>query len=391
VQINKVYLGYWYQRTTLHLSETFDFLSSASSPLDFDKEKLKKLKAELEITEVKMKIGYFEYIEMKNTYGIKVKIYEDGLVVFEKDHMADIKEDIASLNSYFHEKFSPAMSYIFSLGAPLPKELANIKTISPFFITVENLSNDDLESLFRKLKEDKYYEIKTEGMALYRGKHTFVINPSPEFKNVNELVEMQIFFREFKAQLHRYLNMHRIIWEKIADIKEQGKIKGKNVGELRNRLEAYKKTIELIDGRIEQMGIHIKTRENIIKTLAWEKFLTGVLQFKYETLGDTLNYIKALWKMTKNYVDAAIQVFADIQSESTKDSVKTLTLVTTIGVISGILGYLSVNKFPQFTIIGAIYFVILLAATWTVNRIVSIYHKNRSYAIKDVELDKKIN
>ena len=202
---------------------------------------------------------------------------------------------------------------------------------------------------------------------------------------------MQIYFREFKVQLHRYLNIHRIIWEKIADIKEQGKIRGRDLEQLRNRLESYKKTIELIEGRIEQMGTHLKTRKNLIDILGWGGFLSNILEFKYDTLDNSLSYIKALWKMTKNYVDSAIRVFSDLQAESTKDSVKTLTLITSIGVISGILGYLTANKLPQFTIIGVTYFLILLAATWLANKLIVLFYQRRKYEIKSVEVDKKID
>jgi len=95
--------------------------------------------------------------------------------------------------------------------------------------------------------------------------------------------------------------------------------------------------------------------------------------------------------MTKNYVDSAIRVFSDLQAESTKDSVKTLTLITSIGVISGILGYLTANKLPQFTIIGVTYFLILLAATWLANKLIVLFYQRRKYEIKSVEVDKKID
>lgn len=139
------------------------------------------------------------------------------------------------------------------------------------------------------------------------------------------------------------------------------------------------------------MGTHLKTRKNLIDILGWGGFLSNILEFKYDTLDNSLSYIKALWKMTKNYVDSAIRVFSDLQAESTKDSVKTLTLITSIGVISGILGYLTANKLPQFTIIGVTYFLILLAATWLANKLIVLFYQRRKYEIKSVEVDKKID
>ena len=72
-------------------------------------------------------------------------------------------------------------------------------------------------------------------------------------KNLTSIVETQIFFREFKSQLHKYLSIHREIWEKISEIKERKFIKGKDVEFYRVQLEIYKKTIDLINNRINQM------------------------------------------------------------------------------------------------------------------------------------------
>lgn len=390
-QIENIYLGYWYQRTTLHLSEIYDFLKNAKSPLDLERKKLEKFQTDLQVKNLEMKIGYFEYLEFQSRENILARVYEDGLTTFEIKPSDNLRQDLKELNSYFEKYFSPAISYLFSLGAPVPKELANIQSISPYFLVVRNPSPEGVKSIFQSLRERKYYEIKGEGVEIYRGENIFLVCPQKKFLNDRDLVEMQIFFREFKVQLHRYLNIHRIIWEKIADIKEQGKIRGKDIEELRNKLESYKKTIEIIEGRIEQMGTHIKTRKNIINNLGWGGFLSDILEFKYDTLDNSLNYIKALWKMTKNYVDSAIRVLSEVQSESTKDSVKTLTLVTSIGVISGILGYLSVNKLPQFTKTGILFFIILLAGTYLANKIIVFFFKNCKYKLKSVDVDKKID
>jgi hypothetical protein len=78
-----------------------------------------------------------------------------------------------------------------------------------------------------------------------------LINNLKDEKLVREIIESQIFFREFKSQLHRYLAIHRILWEKIRTIKERGEIKGSEVDSLRNELSVYQKTINLIGARID--------------------------------------------------------------------------------------------------------------------------------------------
>lgn len=42
--IQQISIGGWFQRTTLHLSEIYDFLKYAESPLDLESKKLKSLR-----------------------------------------------------------------------------------------------------------------------------------------------------------------------------------------------------------------------------------------------------------------------------------------------------------------------------------------------------------
>lgn len=49
MKIEKIYIGGWFQRTTLHLSEMADFLGSGESQLELDKEKLKNFRDQLQI------------------------------------------------------------------------------------------------------------------------------------------------------------------------------------------------------------------------------------------------------------------------------------------------------------------------------------------------------
>lgn len=94
--------------------------------------------------------------------------------------------------------------------------------------------------------------------------------------------------------------------------------------------------------------------------------------------------------MTKNYLTSAIEIFTELQGKSTKNTISSLQLVTTIGVVAGILGYLSKDALPKFTYIGFLYFALLMGMTWIINSIISKYYKNRKYSLEDKELEKSI-
>ena len=390
MKIEKIYIGGWFQRTTLHLSEVYDFLKESDSPLDFNKKKLQSSQENLELESVTMHIGELEFIEVLSKVGITIKIFEDGLIVLNKDYEL-AQEDVTKLTTYYEKKLSPAINYIFSLGAPVPKELAHIKTIYPYFIVLEKAQKDDIKRLLKEFKQEKYFAIEEKTFEIYRGNKLYIINNLGEkLDNIERLINEQIFFREFKGQLHRYLNLHRIIWEKIAAVKEKGEIKGKNIGQFKAKIERYNKTIDLIRSRINQMGTYIGTRGVIAKNNAEFKRFISILQFKYETLADTLSYIKELWQMTKNYVASALKLFSDIQAKSTETTVKNLTVITSMGVGATLIGLFTAKKFPDFTWFGILYFVILAFIGYSVNKIMKYIYINRKYKIKDVEIDKDI-
>ncbi len=390
MRVQKTYLGYWYQRTTLHLSEIFDFLSTGDSPLWFSKHELVELHKNLHIKNVQLKTGTLESIQLDAADGLSVQIFEDGLVVLSNDH-TEIQKDIRELTDYFEQSFSPAISYLFSLGAPVPKELANIKTVFPYFIVTTGGTKTEIAKLLKDLGEGEYYEIKSADAEIYRGDRYYILNTKVSLARIEELIGTLIFFREFKAQLHHYLNLHRQIWEKIERIKEQRQIRGELVIPQRAELESYKKTVELIKGRINQMGIYISTRSAIAQKNKWDEYLSTVLQFRYDNLDNTLDYIKSLWSMTKRYLDSAIEIFTEINSLSTRNSVQALTIISSVGVVSGMIGFMSATKLPKPTGIGLVYYLSLIIGAILINKLLTLFYRRMKYKINDVKLAKFTN
>lgn len=393
MQIKRVYIGGWFQRTTLHLSEIYDFLRKGYSSLELDKKKLKELQQNLKIESVELKIDRFEHIELISKNGISLKIYEDGLVVLRHDYGNgdDLTADIKILNEYYEKKLSPAFSYIFSLGAPVPKELANIKTVYPYFIVVEDISREEIAELLEKFQEKKYFEVIGDHFDLFRGDKFYIINIKKEdLYHSERFIEEQIFLREFKGQLHRYLNIHRIIWERIAKVKERGKIKGGEIDDFHDKVQGYAKTINLIEARINQMGTYLHTRERIVKDDKNLKDFLTLLEYRYETLGDTLAYLQQIWNMTKNYVNSSLDLFSILQAQATQNSVKILTVVTSVGVSATVIGLFTMNSIPSFTIFGVGYFVALVAIGYFANKVTIWFYKQKSYDISEIEYNKNI-
>lgn len=379
--IQQISIGGWFQRTTLHLSEIYDFLKYAESPLDLESKKLKSLRKKINPLNLELHVGELDHITFSTEEGVDVVIYEDGLIVLSITQINNtIADEIAHLTNIYEKQISPGFSYLFSLGAPVPKELANIKTIYPYFIVFKNKSEDEVLSVFEELDEKVHYDIRKKGFDILRGDKLYVINDKQNTFDVNDFVAEVIFTREFKGQLHRYLNLHRIIWEKIADVKERGEIKGREIGPFRAQIEQYAKSINLIGARINQMDSYIATRGSIAHQHLSDSEFIDLIGYRYETLTNTLQYVKHIWTMTENYVQSAQKLFGDLQASATSKSIQSLTVVTSMGVGASLLGLFE-TSLPDINVYSIFYIAILAAIGFTVNKIMKWWGLSRYYGL----------
>ncbi len=385
MEIEEATIGGWFQRTTLHLTEVYDFLSKSKSESSLDKDKLKMFQESLDVDSIERKNWLLEYLQVHSKQKVSFKIYEDGLMILRKEVKGDLDFILKDLKQYYDEKLSPAISFIFSKGAPVPKELAKIETILPFILVAKNATKEEVAEFFKERGLQSYATISSPQATVYKSDKIILIVSRNPTEKVRQLVEAQIFFREFKTQLHSYLRIHRKVWDEIAAIKERGEIKGVEIKKLRGQLDSYQKTIKLIESRINQMSSYLRTRAKISSSQKIDEYLDQVFSYKYETLEDTLAYVKELWKMTDSYLSATLSKFSEIGSESTRNSIGSLRLITTIGVVAGIFGYLGKDSLPSITVMGGLFFLILLVATWAINEIVTFYYSRKKYALKKEE------
>ncbi len=379
--IEKLYIGTWFQRTTLHLSELWKLFDIDGPETVFEKSDLIPLRKFLNLAESDRITSGFEGIKFKTASGILGTIYEDGLMIIATDDVSDTEEAKESLRLYYENCLSKAVAYLFSKGAPIPKELANIPTVLPYMFVVSKGKDDEIENKFFGDKERLHSKTVGNKTSVWKGSSTMVLhNPTNDVQQAM-IVETHIFFREFKVQLERYLSIHRSLWEKIKKILESDKIKGTDIEPIRTELQGYQKTVNLIEARINQMPAYVKTRQKLT-VIEGDDSLVLITSLRFEDLLDTHEYIKHLWAMTKNYLQSALDMLTALQSESTKTSISSLQLVTTIGVISGLIAYLGKDALPPFTIFGLGYLASLLLLTWLINSVISYIFKRRMYTVK---------
>lgn len=392
MKISNVYIGGWFQRTMLQLTEVYDFVRNCDSKLELDKEKLVELHKQLEIGRIEYGVIGEEYVSFTTALNIQVKIFEDGLITVNNTNVSEdtLFADIDKVQDYYEKRLSPALNYLFSLGAPVPKELANIETIYPYFVVCEDATRDDILQILASRDNQKYFEFTCDKYNVVRGdKYYFINNKTQTLENIEKYIEQQVFIREFKGQLHRYLNLHRIIWEKIDKIEERKNVKGSEIIAFMSKLDGYSKTINLIDGRINQMSTYISTRERIAKSDSELVEFLAISGYRYETLNDTLKYIQYLWDMTQTYVSAAKSAIKDVKSDVTDNSINNLAIVTSMSAGASILGLFNESK-PTFDAWGIVYFIILAIIGWVTTKVLSFIKTHKKYEVSDMDYDKNI-
>jgi hypothetical protein len=383
-----VVFGGWYQRTTLHLSEVHRFLLKGTSDLDLSEVKLKALRSGLGLDSVRRVVGYLEYLEIKTRSGIKVKYFEDGLYVLSKEG-SDIPKLKRDVKKYFDERFQPTINYLFSLGAPTPKILSNMKETHPFVI--ERVVSDIRKSKVDKKFGEVYLETVSNNIKVSKTRENIFVDVSKgRAREIEMLTEMQVFFSDFKLQLHKYLDIHRKIWEEIDEIGEKKFILGKDIGEAKSRLDSYQKTIQLIRNRINQMSNYAKTRRSISAAVNADKRLIDLFQYRFEDLFNTLEYIKEVWVMTLDYVNSGIRVLEGASSDMKSKGLDSIQFLVGVSVVSGIIGYLGPASLPEVTLSGALYVLGFGITAVILNKAIAWNNNRKKYGVSFVERSKRI-
>src|SRR3977135_4501675 len=94
--------GGWYQRTTLHLTELYDFMANQSTKLALSGEKLEKAHHSLNLKSVDREVDYLEFIKATTNDGIEIRYYEDGLYVLELVS-SDLDHAALRLKAYYED------------------------------------------------------------------------------------------------------------------------------------------------------------------------------------------------------------------------------------------------------------------------------------------------
>ncbi|MBI4272298.1 hypothetical protein HY621_00390 [Candidatus Uhrbacteria bacterium] len=384
MKVTRMYLVTWLQRTTIHLKEMHDFFRGNYASIHLDATQLDKYRKALDVSSVELtEENDFEVLRMKSG-PYHFSVIEDGIFALSTDSIADVNQTRKDIEKYHRDKMGPALAYLFSRGARLPKSLCDISEFYPIIMTVENATENDVKKLYTTLTEEYDHSVSSQTSQIFFGK-VFTIfrlfkRDVRRDKVIDDLVANVIFLEEFKKQLRDYLNIHRSMWDHISEIRESYDLRYKDFPVVRRKIMDFLKTLLFINARLNQMGDIAHARYVLLRPE-----VKGELEecnlLKFENMIADLRYMKDLWAMTIEYVKETLSLLESLYTENTQRELNALKIITMVTAITGFFGMniafpwntewhaISSSSFIVVTIVASVAIVLYYILKY------SIYHR----------------
>lgn len=340
MKIKQIYLGTWFQRTSLHLKELYEFLKQKKVAIELEGERMEHLWESLDVKNVEF-IGNNEFDEVYAECGkVFVSVTEDGIILLTTSEI-NVKKAKKTLESFYTEFLAPALMFLFSRGAPLPKVLDQVKSTYPLLCVSEGgkekeilqFYDENIDLLITRLHGNHLQVCIGETISLFQTEKPRKFNAV----HTRELLHYVVFFREFEKQLKKYLFLHRTMWEEITAIRDAENILHKDFPRIREQILQHMKTLSFVKARLAQMKDIMNEREHTIDPHIKEE-LKSLGLLKFDHLIANQKYINHLWQMTIEYVKSSLSLLESLYQENTQKELNAIKFITFGALVTGFFG-----------------------------------------------------
>ena len=287
---------------------------------------------------------HFDYLDASFEGG-EFSITEDGILLVKNDKSIEARDGESEkirqfLSNFYLTRLGPALDYLFSLGAPLPRDLAAIKTVLPFIVIISNATPDDLKRLYTSVGAKETSVVVVEDMEIHRTPTLTVFHIRQGGINLNQLeafIRHDIFFREFEFQLEEYMTRHRLYWDEISKVRESTSLRYKNFPHIRRKLLEIRRTITYVEMRLLQMRDILMERAQTI-TQEESDTLNKFGLHRFQPLEAAQGYTEHLWQMTLQYLDGTINLLNTLYEENTQRELTVIKMTTFATALTGFFG-----------------------------------------------------
>lgn len=333
MKVKEIYSGTWLPRTHVHLDELYHFFADATTSSSLEQERLRQLRKRVGAKEFGFHKGVIDELHVNCVQGHFIAT-EDGVLVVKKV-VKNLNQDYKRINDFFLSKILPAVSYLFSTGAPLPKVYKSLDSIMPVVIWASTAHQSDIEALFKAFGDTMHLHMQGKGKHVFFGeKITLVVSR----KTLSEqFINYLIFAQDMSRQMAKLTTVHRIIWDEISELREKKEIQNKELPFLRDELLDMKKEISYFRSRLSQMKHILAQRLRLADDLLEASPVSEQMKHDLFSLESSHAYVEELWLMTDRYVDSTFELITLLYQENQQRELTVLQTIFLIGVIASIL------------------------------------------------------
>ena len=335
---DRLCVGIWFQRTNIHLREFFRFAQGQGKIPGLDAKKLATLRNNLHAQNLHFLERDLNLLTLQSE-GIDMSMTEDGVILLSKKE-ANLSAGVKALEKYYRDVFGPALSYLFSRGAPVPKSLSNLKEIFPIVVVTKNKDEKGIRAIYETFKETPYTSAHASDVTIYFSNNLNVFNlhePIMSDAEVDELLRLSVFFRDLESQLNEYLELHRDIWDEVSGIRETPSLRSRDFPIVRNKILDITKTLSFVEARIAQMGNILDEREAVVSEHEHARLRQLELN-SFESLKAGQRYVSNLWNMTEEYTEKTLDLLKTLYEDNAQRGTSILNFLLFLTVLTGFFG-----------------------------------------------------
>jgi hypothetical protein len=338
MKLERVYLGTWHQRTNLHLEETYRFLTGGEGVRGLDPGKSEELRKRLSATDVvfnETRLNDVRFVSGR----IDASLTEDGVLLLSVEG-GEPAADVAVLREFRSAALEPALSHLFSRGAPIPKLMAKIEDAHVALVVGRGISEAESRGLFTAFRDEPHSRAAADGISVAAGDELVLIDLGDATLRAGELtafVRDLTFFREFERQLHSYLKMHRRIWEDISRVREARGMRYRDFPSVRGSIMGFQKTLGIVKARLAQME-DIMAARRVAEGKGLVKLLENLGMYNFSSLFSSKKYVAHLWEMTDDYADDTLTLLETLYQENVQHELNALKIITLLTAITSFFG-----------------------------------------------------
>lgn len=337
MEVISITVGSWFPRTKLHLKEYYAYLKDGRVHADLEVDKLKEIRKRMRPRNVQYVGGRFDRVSAEFD-GIASLFHEDGLMTLTVA-VGNLAADMKRLKEFLDGSLTPSLSMLYDLGAPAVLYKAPTLTEKPIVILAKGIDEAEARKFCAELDDEIHFIARHTDRTVYFADRYIVIgDESGGAGAIRYIIDELILAREYEHRLKQYFEMHRQMWERIAEIQRRTSIPSHELPNIRDQLLIYRRDMAIVKARMGQMTGYLDERRDEIDDLGLTEDLRAVEAYRFDKLASSTLYVTRLWDMLQEYLDSTVQITGFFYQENLQKEINIQQFIFLVGSVAAVIG-----------------------------------------------------